>query len=94
MGTMDKIARDMREGTFPNKLELKVQGVGRMADNPRALLIILNGEPTDNEMRSLHNYLREWRPIDEQECPGHVGSKHDAKVCARCGVHIDSLRPD
>ncbi len=29
----------------------------------------------------------------ENECPGHVASKDDAKVCARCGVHIDSLRP-
>ncbi len=27
-------------------------------------------------------------------CPGHVASASDAKVCDRCGVHIDELRPD
>jgi hypothetical protein len=27
-------------------------------------------------------------------CPGHVASEHDATVCARCGIHIDELRPD
>lgn len=30
----------------------------------------------------------------EESCPGHVASGADAKVCGRCGVHIDSLRPD
>jgi len=29
----------------------------------------------------------------EDACPGHVASLLDPKVCARCGVHIDSLRP-
>lgn len=29
----------------------------------------------------------------EENCPGHVASKYDGKVCGRCGVHIDSLRP-
>ncbi|RWE78520.1 MAG: hypothetical protein EOS63_17340 [Mesorhizobium sp.] len=27
-------------------------------------------------------------------CPGHVASATDPKVCARCGIHIDELRPD
>jgi hypothetical protein len=31
---------------------------------------------------------------DEQECPGHVASKDDAKICALCGTHVDSLRPE
>jgi hypothetical protein len=26
-------------------------------------------------------------------CPGHVASKADPKVCGRCGIHIDDLRP-
>lgn len=30
----------------------------------------------------------------EETCPGHVASERDPKVCGRCGVHIDSLRPD
>lgn len=32
--------------------------------------------------------------VAEHECPGHVASDDDPKVCARCGTHIDSLRPD
>ena len=31
--------------------------------------------------------------LPEQDCPGHVATDHDPKVCARCGVHIDDLRP-
>ncbi|MGY3588062.1 hypothetical protein [Bradyrhizobium sp. USDA 4350] len=31
--------------------------------------------------------------VDEDDCPGHVASDADPKVCGRCGVHIDSLRP-
>jgi hypothetical protein len=30
----------------------------------------------------------------EESCPGHVASERDAKICGRCGIHIDSLRPD
>jgi len=31
---------------------------------------------------------------DESNCPGHVASALNRKVCARCGTHIDELRPD
>ncbi|RUY12614.1 hypothetical protein EOA25_02860 [Mesorhizobium sp. M2A.F.Ca.ET.040.01.1.1] len=27
-------------------------------------------------------------------CPGHIASDRDPKVCGRCGIHIDELRPD
>lgn len=30
----------------------------------------------------------------EQNCPGHVASEKNPKICGRCGIHIDSLRPD
>lgn len=30
----------------------------------------------------------------EEACPSHVASVADPKVCGRCGIHIDSLRPD
>lgn len=33
-----------------------------------------------------------WPLVDEQDCPGHIASVGDAKICGRCGVHIDSLR--
>ncbi len=29
-----------------------------------------------------------------RDCPGHVASASDPKVCGYCGIHIDSLRPD
>lgn len=34
------------------------------------------------------------RRYTEENCPGHVASANDRKVCRRCGVHIDSFRPD
>lgn len=30
----------------------------------------------------------------EEDCPEHVASDSDPKVCGRCGAHIDSLRPE
>ena len=30
----------------------------------------------------------------DAECSGHVASANDPKVCGRCGIHIDELRPD
>lgn len=32
--------------------------------------------------------------VSEDDCCGHVASTADPKVCGRCGIHIDSLRPD
>ena len=29
----------------------------------------------------------------EDDCPGHVASEKDPRICARCGVHVESLRP-
>lgn len=31
-------------------------------------------------------------PFGEGDCPGHVASDDDAKVCRHCGTHVDSLR--
>jgi len=42
----------------------------------------------ENEVLELYG---PWFP--EEACPGHVASKSDPKVCGRCGIHIDSLRP-
>jgi len=30
---------------------------------------------------------------NEEDCPGHVASEHNSKICGICGIHIDSLRP-
>ncbi len=34
------------------------------------------------------------RDYSEEACPGHIASADDPKVCDRCGVHINELRPD
>lgn len=46
---------------------MKVQGVGRMADNPRAVLISLDERPSDNDLRDLHEFLRTWQ-ADGSSC--------------------------
>ena len=48
--------------------------------------------------QDLRSALRESRtpepfPYSEECCPGHVASESDAKICGRCGVHVDSFRP-
>jgi hypothetical protein len=48
---------------------LKVYGMGRVGDNPQALLLILNQCPTDNQLRYLHDVMRraaECMPKDLQ----------------------------
>lgn len=40
----------------------RVMGVGRMADNDRAALVMLAQPLTDDQLRGLHDYLRGWRP--------------------------------
>lgn len=40
----------------------RVVGTGRMADNDRAALLMLAQPLTDDQLRSLHDYLREWTP--------------------------------
>lgn len=39
-------------------IPLRIRGVGRVADEPRALLLTLNERPTDDEIRVLHDHLR------------------------------------
>jgi hypothetical protein len=42
-------------------------------------------------------WLDQWRRLfmpDEGNCPGHVASKRDPKICGICGTHINSLRPE
>lgn len=32
--------------------------------------------------------------FSEEDCPGHIAAPSYIKICVRCGVNIDSLRPD
>jgi len=36
----------------------KVLGVSRVSDNRRAVLVVLSAEPTDDDLRVIHNQLR------------------------------------
>lgn len=41
----------------------------------------------------VQNFRERYDGGDEENCTGHVASNGNAKICGRCGVHIDSLRP-
>jgi hypothetical protein len=44
---------------------LRVFGVSRLADNDKAVLISFSEPLTDDQLRHLHEYLREWTgPFD------------------------------
>lgn len=49
---------------------LKVRGVGRVEDEPRAVLVMLNEQPTDDELRNIHEFLRSWPLAQEPEKVG------------------------
>ena len=53
-----------REHEAPRRTEslLRVRGVGRIATEPRSLLVLLDERPTDDDIRSLHEFLRGWYP--------------------------------
>ncbi len=50
----------------PSEL-IRVRGVGRVADEPRALLVALSERPTDDEIRSVHDFLRGWRRTERED---------------------------
>lgn len=43
---------------------VRVRGIGRVGDEPRALLLMLTERPTDDEIRALHEYFSQ-RPMLE-----------------------------
>jgi len=63
--------RDDVSRTAP-ALGVKVRGVGRMFDNDKAVLVMLDRKPTDDELRALHEALTPapqpaegaWQPIE------------------------------
>jgi len=55
----DNVLRTIRD-TMEQAPTLRVRGVGRVADEPRALLVLLTDVPTDNQLRELHDYMRDW----------------------------------
>lgn len=48
----------------------RVLGVSRVADNNRVISLSMSVEVTDDELRDLHDYLREWKPEPEKRREG------------------------
>lgn len=48
-------------GQMVNQESLVAKGVGRVAGQPNELSIVFNREPTDSEMKIVHNVLRQLR---------------------------------
>jgi hypothetical protein len=80
---------------------LRVRGVGRVADEPRALLVMLTERPTDDELRSMHDFLRDWRSDQKSfriapECLSALASGNPCqpddtlKRCTICGFIVDT----
>lgn len=53
-----RFSNDVYEAPRNQSKKLRVRGIGRVADEPRALILMLDERPTDDEMRALHDHLR------------------------------------
>jgi hypothetical protein len=53
------------------KHKLKVRGVGRVADEPRAMLVMLSERPTDDELRYFHEVLERAAALVPMLKPGN-----------------------
>jgi hypothetical protein len=62
----DEISKKWREGARaigPDPINRqRIVGVGRIADNDRAMLVMVAKPLTDDQLRALHDYLRGWKP--------------------------------
>lgn len=104
--TSDKTVAAMTAHLTDVMAPLKCPGVGRDKDCASSLAFYFSRPVTDAEMRFLHEVMQRSvacmpaKPslrvvrFAEEACPGHVASDSDPKICGRCGVHIDSLRPE
>ncbi|MCK9551591.1 hypothetical protein [Aquamicrobium sp.] len=57
----------------------------------------ISGTSTMSREAARESWVRAARrkiELAEANCVGHVASADDAKICGRCGLHIDDLRPD
>lgn len=53
-------ARCTARSRIQTERKILVRGVGRIADEPRAVLVMLNEIPTDDELRDIHEVLQEF----------------------------------
>ena len=75
---------------------IKISGVGRMADNEKAILLIASRKPTDDELRALHEWTRN---IGDEEALGCALDRLDNFVAGLVNMtsvadrtHVEALR--
>ena len=56
----DSVLRAVRDTMDDGAPPLRVRGVARVSDEPRAVLVLLTDIASDNQMRELHDFLRDW----------------------------------
>lgn len=75
-------------------MDLKVRGVGRDADNARAISVYLSERPTDDELRQFHDFLRTWRATREAAAPAAPPPPVDDSQRVLVGGGTEADRPD
>lgn len=89
---LDKICGEPRPAEYeaPRNMQepLRVRGVGRISEEPRALIVALSERPTDDELRSFHDHARLWAAMTEDEIATEV------ELVERCKAAIRHLMLD
>lgn len=70
---------------------LRARGVGRVADEPRALLVLLTDIPGDDDIRALHHWLVHRPAAADAEMSKVCGECHlqPGETCDICGRKHD-----
>lgn len=58
---------------------MKVKGVGRDVGNSKSLFLYLDGPPNDDDIRSIHDYLRSWRR-EKKIDPGDLSTPYKPQL--------------
>jgi hypothetical protein len=53
----------------PVETRMKVRGVGRDAGHEQFVSVALSERPTDDQLRSLHEYMRGWPGLNDNAAP-------------------------
>ncbi len=96
---IDEVAREIliRAEVYPRQVaqgKLRQSIADYQVERLKAALVTLQWlRDNETDIRAYVAAKATARAVDEQNCPGHVASERDPKICGHCGTHIDSLRP-
>lgn len=80
-------------------LELAVVQIGAAISEKGSETAVRLAGIRSTSTRGLGGTLSNWltaagkKLYELDACPGHVASDADPKICGRCGIHINELRP-